>query len=48
MSHSRERHGIVAYNLRSVRGLALAAAHLGGGRLRKWLRRIRGESTGAT
>jgi CelD/BcsL family acetyltransferase involved in cellulose biosynthesis len=43
MSHSRERHGIVAYNLRSARGLALAAANIGGGRLRKWLRRIRGE-----
>lgn len=40
MSHSRERHGLVAYNLRSARGLALAALHLGGGRLKRLARRI--------
>lgn len=42
MSHSRERCGIVAFNLRSTRGLAAAAMHLGGGLLKTGLRRLRG------
>ena len=41
MSGSRERCGIVAFNLRSARGLAAAALHLGGGRLKALLRRLR-------
>jgi CelD/BcsL family acetyltransferase involved in cellulose biosynthesis len=43
MSHSRKRYGLVGYNLRSVRGLALAATHLLGGRIRRMLRRPSGE-----
>lgn len=41
MSASRERCGIIAFNLRSPRGLAAAAWHLGGGRLKAALRRLR-------
>ena len=41
MSHSRERCGIVAFNLRSLRGLLAAAVHIGGGRLKAALRRLR-------
>lgn len=41
MSASRERCGIVAFNLRSPRGLAAAALHLGGGRIKAVLRRLR-------
>ncbi|WP_194713701.1 GNAT family N-acetyltransferase [Noviherbaspirillum soli] len=41
MSHSRERCGIIAFNLRSVRGIAAAALHLGGGLLKNGLRRLR-------
>ena len=41
MSHSRERCGIIAFNLRSVRGIAAAARHLGGGWLKAGLRRMR-------
>lgn len=41
MSHSRERCGIIAFNLRSVRGIAAAALHLGGGLLKTGLRRLR-------
>jgi CelD/BcsL family acetyltransferase involved in cellulose biosynthesis len=42
MSHSRERCGIIAFNLRSVRGIAAATLHLGGGWLKTGLRRLRG------
>lgn len=42
MSHSRERWGLVAYNLRSARGLALAAINIGGGKLKRLLRGLRG------
>ena len=42
MSASRERCGIVAFNLRSPRGLVAAALHLGGGRMKALLRRLRG------
>nr|WP_217344892.1 GNAT family N-acetyltransferase [Noviherbaspirillum sp. L7-7A]MBV0879087.1 GNAT family N-acetyltransferase [Noviherbaspirillum sp. L7-7A] len=42
MSHSRERCGIIAFNLRSVRGIAAAIVHLGGGWLKTGLRRLRG------
>lgn len=42
MSHSRERCGIIAFNLRSVRGIAAATLHLGGGWLKAGLRRLRG------
>ena len=41
MSASRERCGIVAFNLRSPRGLAAAALHLGGGRVKAMLRRLK-------
>ena len=41
MSASRERCGIIAFNLRSPRGLAAAALHLGGGRMKALLRRWR-------
>ena len=41
MSASRERCGIIAFNLRSPRGLAAAALHLGGGRMKALLRRRR-------
>ena len=41
MSGSRERCGIVAFNLRSPRGLAAAAVHLGAGRVKAMLRRLR-------
>lgn len=41
MSASRERCGIVAFNLRSPRGLAAAALHLGGGKLKAGLRKLR-------
>jgi CelD/BcsL family acetyltransferase involved in cellulose biosynthesis len=41
MSHSRERHGLVAYNLRTPRGLALAAIHLAGSKLKRLARRLR-------
>ncbi|MET0962239.1 MAG: GNAT family N-acetyltransferase [Noviherbaspirillum sp.] len=41
MSSSRERCGIVAFNLRSPRGLAAAAVHIGGGAVRTALRRLR-------
>ena len=41
MSASRERCGIIAFNLRSPRGLAAAAVHLGGGRMKALLRRLR-------
>jgi CelD/BcsL family acetyltransferase involved in cellulose biosynthesis len=41
MSHSRERCGIIAFNLRSARGIAAAAFHLGGGLLKTGLRRLR-------
>lgn len=41
MSHSRPRCGIIAFNLRSVRGIAAAALHLGGGLLKNGLRRLR-------
>lgn len=44
MSHSRERCGIIAFNLRSVRGIAAAVRHLGGGWLKTGLRRLRGGS----
>ena len=40
MSGSRERCGIVAFNLRSPRGVAAAALHLGGGRIKSVLRRL--------
>lgn len=40
MSASRERCGIVAFNLRSPRGLAAAALHLGGARIKAALRKI--------
>ena len=43
MSASRERCGIIAFNLRSPRGLAAAAVHLGGGRVMALLRRLRGQ-----
>lgn len=42
MSASRERCGIIAFNLRSPRGLAAAAVHLGGGKLKALVRRWRG------
>jgi CelD/BcsL family acetyltransferase involved in cellulose biosynthesis len=35
MSHRRERRGIVAFDLRTLRGLALAARHVVG----KWIKR---------
>jgi CelD/BcsL family acetyltransferase involved in cellulose biosynthesis len=41
MSGSRERCGIVAFNLRSPRGLVAAAVHLGGGRVKAMLRRLK-------
>ena len=41
MSNSRPRCGIIAFNLRSVRGIAAAALHLGGGLLKTGLRRLR-------
>jgi CelD/BcsL family acetyltransferase involved in cellulose biosynthesis len=41
MSHRRERCGIVAFNLHSPRGLAMAALHLGGGAFKAALRRLR-------
>lgn len=41
MSASRERCGIVAFNLRSPRGLVAAALHLGGGRVKALVRRLR-------
>jgi hypothetical protein len=41
MSHRRERCGIVAFNLHSPRGLAMAALHLGGGAVKAALRRLR-------
>jgi CelD/BcsL family acetyltransferase involved in cellulose biosynthesis len=41
MSHSRPRCGIIAFNLRSVRGIAAAALHLGGGLLKTGWRRLR-------
>lgn len=41
MSLSRERCGIIAFNLRSGRGLAAAALHLGGSKLKGALRRLR-------
>jgi hypothetical protein len=41
MSASRERCGIVAFNLRSPRGLVAAALHLGGGRVKALLRKLR-------
>ena len=44
MSHSRERCGIIAFNLRSVRGIAAAATHLGGGWLKTGLRWLRGRA----
>lgn len=40
MSASRERCGIVAFNLRSPRGLAAAALHLCGARIKAALRKI--------
>lgn len=40
MSHSRERCGIIAFNLRSPRGIVAAALHLGGGLLKAGLRRL--------
>lgn len=45
MSHSRERCGIVAFNLRSLRGLLAAALHIGGGRVKAALRRLRPPNT---
>jgi hypothetical protein len=44
MSASRERCGIVAFNLHSPRGLAAAAVHLGGGKIKAVLRRLRGQN----
>ena len=41
MSSSRERCGIVAFNLRSPRGLAEAAMQIGGGMFKTVLRRLR-------
>lgn len=38
MSHRRERRGIIAFNLRTVRGVLAATRHLGG-RIRKGLQR---------
>ena len=43
MSHRRERWGILAFNLRSFHGLLLAARHLGGRRLKRMGRQLRGE-----
>jgi hypothetical protein len=40
MSASRERCGIVAFNLRSPRGLAAAALHIGGGKVKAALRKL--------
>lgn len=44
MSASRERCGIVAFNLRSPRGLAAAALHLGGGKIKSLLKKLRGRN----
>lgn len=41
MSHRRERCGIVAFNLRSVRGLAAAALNFSGVAVKSGLRRLR-------
>jgi len=43
MTHRRERLGLVAYNLRSPRGLVLAAREIGG----RWLKRLRKEPAAA-
>jgi CelD/BcsL family acetyltransferase involved in cellulose biosynthesis len=51
MSHRRERWGILAFNLRSLRGIALAGRHLGGRRIKQMLNHMKkwkarkGEST---
>jgi hypothetical protein len=41
MSHRRERWGIIAFNLRSLSGMALAARHLGGRRIARMFRRTK-------
>jgi CelD/BcsL family acetyltransferase involved in cellulose biosynthesis len=37
MSHRRTRWGIVAFNLRSPRGLLSAARHIGASKLKSWI-----------
>lgn len=41
MSHRRERWGIIAFNLRSLSGIALAARHLGGRRIARMFRKTK-------
>lgn len=41
MSHRRERWGIIAFNLRSLGGIALAARHLGGRRIARLFRKTK-------
>lgn len=41
MSHRRERWGIAAYNLRTVRGFLAACRHIGGKALKRKLERLR-------
>ncbi len=45
MSHRRERWGLLAFNLRSIRGFLLAARHLGGRRLKQIGRQLSGDQT---
>ena len=46
MSHRRERWGIMAFNLRCLSGLALAARHLGGRRLNDIFRKVKARVAG--
>jgi CelD/BcsL family acetyltransferase involved in cellulose biosynthesis len=40
MSHRRERHGIIAFNLRTVKGMLAAGRHIGGRALKGWISRF--------